>query len=145
MKKMIIVAALAAVAFMACRQAESETVLIKTDQAFSAMSVEKGALQAFHSYMAENGKVLPFEGEPRTKKAYADLIRKTKDLPRSTSMIWEPTESHISASGDLGVTYGKYESRDEHGVSRGYYLTVWKKQPDGSWKFIYDTANKTEE
>ena len=24
----------------------------------------------------------------------------------------------------------------------GHYISIWKKQPDGSWKFVFDTGNE---
>jgi len=52
----------------------------------------------------------------------------------------------ISASGDLGYTWGKYEfcAKGADGaekVEHGKYMTVWKKQADGSRKVAVDMGN----
>ena len=52
----------------------------------------------------------------------------------------------MSASGDMGFTWGQYEgdSKDAEGnpvKKTGRYMTVWKKQPDGSWKVELDASN----
>jgi len=43
----------------------------------------------------------------------------------------------------MAYTYGKYtmtiiDSAGESKVSNGIFHTVWKKQKDGSWKFVWD-------
>ncbi|MBP8246457.1 MAG: nuclear transport factor 2 family protein [Phenylobacterium sp.] len=50
-------------------------------------------------------------------------------------LVWWPLWAGIARSGDLGFTTGPY-SYD--GQLRGYYFTVWKKQADGGWKWVYD-------
>jgi ketosteroid isomerase-like protein len=56
----------------------------------------------------------------------------------------------ISASGDLGYTYGTYEFRavGKDGnpvVEHGKYTSIWKKQRDGSWKVVLDMGNASTE
>ena len=41
----------------------------------------------------------------------------------------------IARSGDLGFTSGPVEVG---GKRQGFYFTVWKKQADGAWKWVYD-------
>lgn len=58
-------------------------------------------------------------------------------------LMWEPEFVEVARSGDLAYTYGSYtySSKDSTGreiVSRGIFHTVWKKQENGSWKFVYD-------
>jgi len=52
----------------------------------------------------------------------------------------------IAQAGDLAYTWGSYRSRlmGEDGkitTEPGKWLTVWKKQPDGSWRIAVDTYN----
>jgi ketosteroid isomerase-like protein len=49
----------------------------------------------------------------------------------------------VSADGTLGYTWGRYDftAKGKDGkvdASTGIYLTIWKRQPDGSWKFVFD-------
>lgn len=52
---------------------------------------------------------------------------------------------YVAVSGDLGVTSGPYQlTMMENGKKvddKGKYVTVWKKQADGSWKAIRDIFN----
>jgi ketosteroid isomerase-like protein len=52
----------------------------------------------------------------------------------------------VSASSDLAYTRGSYETRlmGEDGqlvVEPGKWLSVWRKQPDGSWRVAIETYN----
>ena len=57
----------------------------------------------------------------------------------------------VSDDGTLGYTWGKYtftpatgpDGKQEASTS-GLYFTVWKRQADGSWKFVYDGGPKIE-
>ena len=61
---------------------------------------------------------------------------------------WTPIGGDISASGDLGYTYGNYEfhSKDKDGkvhIEYGKYASIWKLQKDGSWKVVLDMGNSS--
>ena len=58
-------------------------------------------------------------------------------------LVWEPEFVEVTRCGDLAYTYGPYtySSKDSTGnemVSRGIFHTIWKKQKDGSWKYVFD-------
>jgi ketosteroid isomerase-like protein len=118
--------------------------LLHADSAFSALSVREGSAFAFHAYMAEDGRVLPRAAAPVGREFFTRL----RTLPPDGSVLtWEPLAADIAASGDLGYTYGQYTETtpDSSGRIRkthGYYVTVWKRQDDGSWKFVFDTGNQ---
>jgi ketosteroid isomerase-like protein len=50
-----------------------------------------------------------------------------------------------STSADLGYTIGKWQVRSrahpDSVFSHGNYVTIWRKQPDGSWKAAVDIGN----
>jgi ketosteroid isomerase-like protein len=46
----------------------------------------------------------------------------------------------------MGFTWGRYfgKSKDANGnpiVTTGRYITIWKKQPDGTWKVAMDASS----
>lgn len=62
------------------------------------------------------------------------------------TLTWEPTRGEVAASGELRYTVGRWESRrrvvdGSDRVTRGGYLTVWRKQRDGTWKVLLDIGN----
>jgi len=61
-------------------------------------------------------------------------------------LTWQVDKAGVSKSGDLGYTSGRYKFsfKDPSGkpaTDNGKYLTVWKKQADGSWKVLFDMFN----
>lgn len=66
--------------------------------------------------------------------------------PQQYQLTWTPEGARMGAAGDMGFTWGTYtgRSKDRDGtpiVTTGRYMTVWKKQPDGSWKVELDASN----
>lgn len=68
---------------------------------------------------------------------------KNKPTSGTETLSWKPDFVDVSSSGDLAYTYGKatYTYTDSLGVTKEYpgtFHTVWKRQKDGSWKYVYD-------
>lgn len=118
-------------------------ILKETDRAFSKLSSEKGMNQAFETYIADNGVVLRNNSFPIVGKDA--VISRHFSRPDSTfRLTWEPMYADIAESGDLGYTYGTYLVSSIGGDSLGVgtYISIWKKQEDGSWKFVFDAGNE---
>lgn len=65
--------------------------------------------------------------------------------PAAYQLTWTPTDAMMGPSGDMGYTWGHYEgrSKDANGnpvLTSGRYMTIWRKEPDGSWKFVLDAG-----
>ncbi len=120
--------------------------LLAIDSSFSNLSAEKGAGAAFLTYMDDSASIFPAGANTITGR---EMIKKHyEDQPNNTVLTWKPLKAGVSSSRDLGYTYGtylfKYPDNNGHpAYSRGKYVTVWKKQADGSWKFILDIGNQT--
>jgi ketosteroid isomerase-like protein len=61
-------------------------------------------------------------------------------------LVWHADKVGVARSGDIGYTSGTYKFtfKDPSGkpaIDNGKYLTVWKKQTDGSWKVLFDMFN----
>jgi ketosteroid isomerase-like protein len=61
-------------------------------------------------------------------------------------LTWHANKAGVASSGDLGYTSGTYEMtfKDASGKTdsdKGKYLTVWKREADGSWKMLFDMFN----
>jgi ketosteroid isomerase-like protein len=143
MKKLIFILLILA----GCTAAPPETEILKkevmkTDQDFSKMSMEKGMRAAFLFYAAEDvikireGK-FPIFG----KKELEDDLQ---NLPDSLIHLrWAPVKADVN--GNLGYTFGKWEMRlaIPDTMMYGTYVTVWKKQENGTWKYVLDAGNST--
>jgi ketosteroid isomerase-like protein len=55
----------------------------------------------------------------------------------STALDWRPVYAGVAQSGDFGFTTGPFQLRGREGII-GHYFTVWRRQRDGSWKWIFD-------
>jgi ketosteroid isomerase-like protein len=112
--------------------------LANAERNFAATSEKKGFHEAFVEHMADDGIV--FAPKPANgKKLHAEA-------PESKALLtWYPAYADISASLDWGYTTGPYELKanpeDAKPVGAGFYLSVWKKQPDGQWKVAVDMGN----
>jgi ketosteroid isomerase-like protein len=119
--------------------------LWEADIAFAAASREQGAARAFYEYLAPDALSLPMGELPVRGR---DAIRVQILTTMRGSLSWTPEYAEVSQSADLGYTWGTYVFHSEADEERsqtlfGKYLTVWKKQSDGSWKVIVDTGNES--
>jgi ketosteroid isomerase-like protein len=119
-----------------------EKEIMKTDQDFSNMSVEKGMKEAFLFYAADTVIMMRQGQLPLFGKA--ELTKQLQSRPdKNIHLRWVPVSAE--ASGNLGYTFGKWELRitGKDTVQYGTYVTIWKKIPDGKWRFILDGGNDT--
>jgi ketosteroid isomerase-like protein len=112
------------------------------EHSFAVMAVEKGIAAAFEFY-ADTNAVIKRGNDSLIfgKEGIRDFY--SADYYRTTSLQWEPDFVEVAASGDLAYTYGRYvlQSKDSTGKiseKTGVFHTVWKKQADGSWKYVWD-------
>jgi ketosteroid isomerase-like protein len=111
--------------------------LADAERAFAAEAAKSGWIAAFKLYSAPDGVV--FQPDPINAK---ESLEKTPADADSKELKWWPIFAGISSSGDLGYTTGPYTV----GASGfGHYFTVWRKQADGSWKWIFDGGPRTKE
>ena len=59
---------------------------------------------------------------------------------------WHPDQVGIARSSELGYTGGTYtwtfkDASGKPASDKGKYLTIWKKQQNGSWKVLFDMFN----
>ena len=74
--------------------------------------------------------MLPLQPEPLLAQAVFGAAP-----PSKAKLVWWPLWAGIAKSGDLGFTTGPYTVNDKPGA---WYFTVWAKQPDGAWKWLFD-------
>ncbi len=148
MKKILFIIFLSGI-FISCWQkklpvnmAALKMELLDADRSFSKMSEMQGMRTAYMSYIDSNGVLLRPNNFPVTGGDAVNLISQSNDS--AYIMTWEPKSSSIAASGELGYTYGiySYKIKNTDSVLFGTYVTIWKKQPDGKWKFVLQTANE---
>jgi len=131
--------------FVSCTTKVTEVadpqVIIDTDHAFSDMSEAEGVTKAFLHY-ADSAAVI-FRNGTSPLEGYASIVESYNNANREASLTWKAEHGDIAASGELGYTWGQYfltlpDSTGNSIPQTGYYMTVWKKQPNGNWKFVFD-------
>ena len=133
---------------MACthnKVSSDVSVIIQADKDFSALSIKSGMKKAFTSY-ADSLTVLLRPGKYPIESKLAMMEAQKTVNDSLFTLSWTPLKGTISASGDLGFTYGIYiltpKDTAAAKVEKGTYVTIWKKQSDGSWKFCLDAGNE---
>jgi ketosteroid isomerase-like protein len=111
--------------------------LVATENNFSRASVEHGIRDSFMQFFADDSII--FAPQPKNgKKFYTNYEDKGRKL------IWQAIFATIANSADLGVTTGPWEMKksasDDTPIAFGQVVSVWKKQPDKSWKVIVDVG-----
>ncbi len=121
---------------------DEKIALIKTDRSFSDMSVAKGMKTAFIEYIDSNGVLLKPNHLPIIGANAIDFLIAQEDS--GYTLNWQPQNAFVAQSGDLGYTYGVYalHPKNMDTVFYGTYVSIWKKQGDGSWKFVLDSGNE---
>lgn len=117
--------------------------LVRTEAEFFQHALTHGFGEGLSAYMADDALIansLILGREAQTAKVKAE---KTQGKSRASVIRWKPLRADVSAAGDLGYTWGVAESgpgKDGPFKPYGIYVTIWKRQADGKWKFVYDAA-----
>ena len=115
--------------------------VVAVERAFSQDSLKLGIKRSFLKYVADNGVIF----RPRPVPAVATLNQDSDD-DEGVTLEWWPVMGAIARSGDLALSVGPWLMRIPSRASTpqkevyGYYATIWRKQADGSWKFVIDGA-----
>ncbi len=121
------------------KQATAE--IINADKAMSDMAAKEGFHKTLLLY-ADDSVVKPQEGQlPVIGKQ--SLIKYWADKDETKNISWSPYKAEASRSGELGYTLGNWKFVTKDTTLYGNYYTIWKKQNDGTWKFVVDGGNNT--
>jgi uncharacterized protein (TIGR02246 family) len=92
------------------------------------------------SYLVPN---MPIQtGKEAIRAAHREMLADPK-----LSLEFAPSKVDISKGGDLAYTQGSYtmtstDARTKKpSTEKGKYLTIYRKQPDGSWRAVEDMLN----
>ena len=101
--------------------------VVEAERAFAAAVGERGFKRGFLAFAAPDGFML----QPGPINARQSLAAQPDDPPGAPPLNWWPLWAGIARSGDLGFTTGGANIPVR-------YFTVWQRQRDGGWKWIYD-------
>jgi len=147
----LIAALLLGFPLLACEEVESREdrrALMAVDKDF-AERVEKQGFRPLEDFYDEDAVYMPsFQATIEGREKILDSYRPYYDSS-TMKLIWTPARAEVSRSRDLGWTIGTYEftRQDDKGntiVRTGRYVTIWKKQHDGTWKAVLDSGSPDE-
>ena len=112
-------------------------VVAESEKNFAAASLHHGIRASFLQFLADDAIIL--RPEPVNGKTLY-----TKYQEKGQQLSWRPIFATVSGSGELGITTGPWELKksatDESPIAFGEFASVWRKQPDNSWKVIIDAG-----
>lgn len=117
----------AALLLMAASPPPSPSELVAAERAFADHARERGAKAGFLAFAAPDA--IMFQGGPVDAKTA--IAAWPDGDPPGRPLQWWPEFAGIARSGDLGFTAGPASIPVR-------YFSVWRRQPDGGWKWIYD-------
>lgn len=111
--------------------------VVSAEHAFAQHAIDHGMKPAFLAYAAPDGVILNRRGPVNAIETWSQ-----RDPAPTGLLTWWPTYADVSRAGDMGWTTGPYEFRekptDEKAADTGHFFTVWRRQDDGSWKWVLD-------
>ena len=114
---------------------------IEWNKAMQARDVDKSISFYGDGAILLGNKAPAVEGRDSIRKEFQEMLSQT-----GGSFNFTNTSVEVARSGDLAWEHGVYQftGSDKKGkpvTEKGKYLTVWKKQADGSWKAVADMDN----
>jgi ketosteroid isomerase-like protein len=121
---------------------EIKKEILQTEKAFEKMTSEKGIAEAFY-YFADKNAIIKRENDTLISGNENIKTYYQKKGLKDATVNWTPDFIDVSESGDLGYTYGKFTWKikgDDGKIVeyKGVFHTVWKRQKDNSWKYVWD-------
>ncbi|MBX2877860.1 MAG: nuclear transport factor 2 family protein [Saprospiraceae bacterium] len=115
--------------------------IVAVEKAFNDMAQEEGLIKAFEYYAAEDGVIRRSKKVLKGKQAIREWYE--KDVRPNETLTWTPAFVDVSQSGDMAYTYGDFVFTypDTSGAmkqNKGIFHTVWKRQGNGEWRFVWD-------
>ena len=99
---------------------------------FAAQAAQAGTAAAFVANSAPNGLVVE-----QGKLLNAQELWAGRPAKSGQRLSWYPVLADVAQTGDLGYTTGPWTAfQNDRPQAAGEYVTVWRKQPDGKFRFV---------
>ena len=102
---------------------------LDAERAFAADAQKIGQWTAFRKWSTPDA--LMFTPQPVNARVFFGKLKNP-----AVPVFWWPGRSYVSCDGSVAVNTGPWVR--SYGKSVGYFTTVWQRQADGGWKWIYD-------
>lgn len=122
--------------------------LLHADESWAA-AAEAGDVDRLFDYWTEDAVIYPPVGPTVDGlDAIREFVRAARSRP-GFSLTWTPTGAEVAGKADVGYTFGRWrrtlDGPDGTPVANaGAYVSIWRKQPDGSWRCSVEISNLRE-
>ena len=117
--------------------ADAARTMVEAEKKFYQTGQEQGTRAAFLAFLAEDGMIFR-PGPVNGKESWGNRTETGFDL------VWEPTFAVMARSADFGYDTGpakwRANKQEEKFTGHGHFISIWKKQKDGSWKVALDVG-----
>ncbi len=103
---------------------------VDAERAFNRMAQTQGQWAAFRATATDDAVM--FLPQPSNAQAFL----KDRKEP-AIAVQWWPAESYVACDGTTAVNTGPWVRPG----GSGYFTTVWRRQGDGGWKWVYDAGD----
>lgn len=122
----------------------AEQALLAADREF-ARDVAARRLEGWVAAFDEHGSQVDPAGRPVTGHAAIRAYMDAAFADPSFHLEWEPLEARVPEDGGLGFTWGRWTLRTVDAAGKpveeqGHYVDLWRRQPDGTWKLLFDVG-----
>ena len=128
--------------------AKEQQDLLNTDKDFSNTVGKQGMVKAMEKFYDDD--VIGIIPNMPVEVGKASILKNFKDMKMDSvnGLSWVAEKGVVAAAGDLGYVWGHYQlkTKTRAGVDTVYYgayCTIYKKEPNKSWKAIVDMNNDT--
>ena len=108
--------------------------VVMTERAFAKTMADRD-LQAFGRFISQEAVFASGAKSLRGRQQVIEGWRKLYASP-SAPFSWEPETVEVLPSGNLALTAGPV--RDPKGTLIGTFSTIWRLEPDGRWRVVFD-------
>jgi ketosteroid isomerase-like protein len=141
---MAVVVTLALISALAprCLQAQAGEAdlsrLRAADSSWQAASVARDVERMTAHYAP--GATADFGGRPARGREAIRQYWETAYKDSLYRLSWVNSRAELMSGTDLAYTLGRWRLVQKAGEQTGTYFAVWRRQPDGSWLVLIDTA-----
>ena len=137
MKTNLTLASLAALLLSGTVYAQTpRQAVLAAESSFAEQVTKNGMKTAFLANAAPTGMVVE-----NGKLVEAQAFWNGRPAKANTRLTWHPLLADVAQTGDLGYTTGPWTMlQNDRAQAAGEYVTLWRKQGDGQWKYVVDMS-----
>ncbi len=124
----------------------ADEAAIRAAESEWSKAAEAQDIEGFLSFWTDDASVLPPNRPIGIGKDAIQAVVSEFWADPDFAESWQPTKVEVGRAGDLAYSVGTWDftTSDAEGKpvsGRGKYVTIWKKQRDGSWKAVVGIFN----